>query len=274
MTKNTSISVIVPVHNEELRVSKGINRICEYLDGKNYDYEVIIAEDGSIDNTIRIVQDLQKRNSRIRLISSKEKLGKGRAIANAIFSVEKKIVAYMDVDLAADPSELERLFVHINDYDIVLGSRLLRGSLPPIKRPLYRTVFSFFYSKFFQILFHNPIVDPQCGFKLFRTDVATKLFKDITTSGFAFDSEVVVKAYSLGFQIIEVPIIWSHEKASKLRVSQQVREMGKDLLRIWYESHVLWLNNQKIYPQKKGSRLGALLYWILKTAKGNNVHNI
>lgn len=262
--KDLSISVIVPVHNEELRVHRGINRICQYLDEKNYDYEVIITEDGSTDNTINIIQDLQKNNNKIKLISSQKRLGKGKAISNAMFSSEKKFVAYMDVDLAADPSELERLFNEITDYDIAIGSRLLRGSLPPIKRPFYRTFFSFFYSRFFRILFRNPIVDPQCGFKLFRNEVAVKLFKDITTSGFAFDSEVVVKAYSLGFQIIEVPIIWSHEKASKLRVSQQMREMGKDLLRIWYESHVLWLNSQKVYPQKRGSYFGMVLYWILK----------
>lgn len=261
---NTSISIIVPVHNEELRVSKGINRICEYLDEWEYEYEILVAEDGSVDDTVSIVQNLQKDNDRIRLISSKNRLGKGGAITNAMFFAQKNNIAYMDVDLAADPSELERLLNEINDYDIAIGSRLLRGSLPPIKRPFYRTVFSFFYSRFFGILFHNPIVDPQCGFKLFRKEIVQELFRDITTTGFAFDSEVIVKAYSLGFRIVEVPIIWSHEKASKLRVSQQMREMGKDLLRIWYESHVLWLDKQKVYPQKKGSRLGMLLFWILK----------
>lgn len=254
----------MPVHNEEPRVSKGINRICEYLNGKKYEYEILVAEDGSIDNTVGIIQNLQESDHRIRLISSQKRLGKGRAIANAMFFAKKKFVAYMDVDLAADPSELERLFNEINDYDIAIGSRLLRGSLPPIKRPFYRSFFSFFYSRFFRVLFHNPIVDPQCGFKLFREQIVRELFKDITTTGFAFDSEVIVKAYSLGFRIIEVPIIWSHEKASKLRVSQQMREMGKDLLRIWYESHVLWLNKQKVYPQKKGTRLGMMLFWILK----------
>lgn len=259
-----SVSIIVPVHNEEARVKKGINRICEYLDGEKYEYEILVAEDGSVDNTVSIIQDLQSKNDKIRLISSKEKLGKGRAIVNAMFFAKNKFVAYMDVDLAAEPSELERLFKEISNSDIVIGSRLLRGSLPQIKRPFYRSFFSFFYSKFFRILFRNPIVDPQCGFKLFRKEIVPELFKDIRTSGFAFDSEVVVKAYSLGFRIAEVPIIWSHEKASTLHVTKQIREMGKDLLRIWYESHVLWLNREKVYPQKKGSRLGILLFWILK----------
>jgi len=262
-TEKKHISLIVPVHNEELRIRKGICRICDYFKINGYEYEILITEDGSTDKTLEIAQDLQNKNNKIRLHSSKKRLGKGRAISNSMLLAKKEFVAYMDVDLAADPSELERLFNKINDYDIAIGSRLLRGTLPPIERPFYRAFFSFFYSRFFRILFHNPIIDPQCGFKLFRKEIVSELFKDISTTGFAFDSEVIVKASSLDYKIVEVPIIWSHEKASKLRVSQQMREMGKDLLRIWYKYHVLWVNNQDVYPQKRGSRIGSLLFWFL-----------
>jgi len=262
-TKKKQISLIVPVHNEELRIEKGISRICDYFETNGYDYEILITEDGSTDKTVEIAQDLQNKNNKIIVHSSRKKIGKGRAISNSIVLAKKEFIAYIDVDLAADPSELERLFDKINNYDIAIGSRLLRGDLPPIERPFYRTFFSFFYSRFFRILFRNPIIDPQCGFKLFRKETVSELFKNITTSGFAFDSEVIVKAYSLNYKIVEVPIIWSHEKASKLRVSQQMKEMGKDLLKIWYESHILWINNQNVYPQKKGSLIGRLLFWIL-----------
>jgi len=263
-TEKKHISLIVPVHNEELRIRKGICRICDYFEINGYEYEILITEDGSTDKTVEIAQDLQNTNNKIRLHSSKKKMGKGKAISNSMLLAKKEFVAYMDVDLAADPSELERLFNKINDYDIAIGSRLLRGTLPPIERPFYRAFFSFFYSRFFRILFRNPIIDPQCGFKLFRKEIVSELFKDISTTGFAFDSEVIVKAYSLDYKIVEVPIIWSHEKASQLRVSQQMREMGKDLLRIWYKYHVLWVNNQDVYPQKRGSRIGSLLFWFLR----------
>ena len=265
--KKISISIVVPVHNEEKRAKRGILRICEYLENKKFQYEILVAEDGSVDNTVKIIEDLSRNNEKIKLISSIKRLGKGRAISKAIMYAKNDYVAYMDVDLAADPSELERLFKKINEYDIAIGSRLLRGDLSPIERPFYRTVTSFFYSKFFQLLFHNSIVDPQCGFKLFRKEIVFELFKDIKTIGFAFDSEVIIKALSLDLKIIEVPIIWSHEKASKLLVSEQIKKMGKELLMIWYESHVLWLKGEKIYPQKKGSKSGMLLFWILKRIK-------
>jgi len=263
-TEKRHISLIVPVHNEELRIRRGICRICDYFEINGYEYEILITEDGSTDKTVEIAQDLQNTNNKIILHSSKKRIGKGRAISNSMLLAKKEFVAYMDVDLAADPSEFERLFNKINDYDIVIGSRLLRGTLPPIERPFNRTFFSFFYSRFFRILFRNPIIDPQCGFKLFRKEIVSELFKNISTTGFAFDSEVIVKAYSLNYKIVEVPIIWSHDKASQLLVRQQMIEMGKDLFRIWYESHVLWINNQNVYPQKRGSRIGRLLFWVLR----------
>jgi glycosyltransferase involved in cell wall biosynthesis len=265
--KNYNISIVVPVHNEELRVERGILRICEYFDSKKYDYEVIIAEDGSKDKTVELIEGLAKRNSRIIVISSSNRLGKGRAISEAMLHAKKDFVGYMDVDLAADPSEFERLIERIRDYDIAIGSRLLRESLPAINRPFYRTVTSFFYSRFYRILFHNFIVDPQCGFKLFKKDIIQKLFSEIKTTGFAFDSEVIVKAFSLDLRIIEVAIMWSHEKASKLKVSEQIQQMGKELIMIWYESHVLWLEGKKIYAQKRGSIFGKFLFWIVKMIK-------
>ena len=82
----------------------------------------------------------------------------------------------MDADLATDPSEFEKLIDEIVNNDIVIGSRIIRGTLPPIKRPFYRTIFSHSYSKFFRMLFRIQIYDPQCGFKLFRKEVIPKLF--------------------------------------------------------------------------------------------------
>ena len=269
MTEKTdyNISIIVPVHNEELRVEKGILRICEYFDGRKYDYEIIIAEDGSKDKTVKIIRELEKKNSRIKVISSSNRLGKGRAISEAMIHAVKDFVGYMDVDLAADPMEFERLLQSIREYDIAIGSRLLRGSLPAIERPFYRTVTSFFYSRFYRILFHNSIVDPQCGFKLFKKEIVADLFSGIKTTGFAFDSEVIAKAFSLNLKIIEIPIIWSHEKASKLKVSEQMQQLGKELIMIWYNAHIQWLKGEKIYPQKRGSSFGKLLFWMIKISK-------
>jgi len=109
---------------------KSIERLIEYCNSQNWDYEVVIVEGGSTDATINVIHDLISKDNRIKLISNKERLGKGRAIKRGVFTAEKKYIGYMDADLSADPSELNRLLLFIDQFDIVIGSRILRGELP------------------------------------------------------------------------------------------------------------------------------------------------
>ncbi len=108
-----------------------------------------------------------------------------------------------------------------------------------------------------------PILDPQCGFKIFKRENVLSLFREVHITGFAFDSEVLVKAYWIDLKIKEVPIIWNYDYATKISVFDQVNAMGKSLLKIWYESHLLWLQNISTYPQKRGSLQAKLLFSLL-----------
>ena len=257
------ISIIIPAYNEEKRIPQCLERLTRYCNEQEWDYEVIVAEDGSTDNTVKIVKDFASHDNRVKLLSFPERLGKGGAIKNAMFHATKDYVCFMDVDLSADVAELERLIPFVNHYEIIIGSRRLRGNLPPIESPFYRKIFSSLYSKFFRILFRMPIHDTQCGFKLFKTSIVSKLFKEIHTTGFAFDAEILVKASWLSLRIKEVPIIWKYDPNTKVSVYKQVREMGSSLLHIWYESHLLWLENKSTYPEKRGTIQSSILFRIL-----------
>jgi hypothetical protein len=115
----------------------------------------------------------------------------------------------------------------------------------------------------FRTLFRIPIHDPQCGLKLFRRDITPKLFGDVTVLGFAFDTDLIVKAHAQGLRVKEVPINWSHGKFSTVSVVDEIKSMGLDLLSVWYSSHLLWKQNKTVYPQKKGSIYGRLLFALL-----------
>jgi hypothetical protein len=114
-------------------------------------------------------------------------------------------------------------------------------------------LFSFFYSVLFRILFCIPVHDTQCGFKLFRRNAAEILFNDLRTSKFAFDSEIIVRAFISGLKVKEVPITWIHDRSSsKIQIVQQAKDMGRDLLSIWYQSHMHLhntKNNKEIGPR-------------------------
>jgi dolichyl-phosphate beta-glucosyltransferase len=238
-TVNLSITIIIPAYNEEKRLLSSMQRIIEYCTSQNWDYEVVIVEDGSTDRTLNVIHDLISKDNRIKLISNKERLGKGRAIKHGVFTAEKKYVSYMDADLSADPSELERLLPFIGEFDIVVGSRILRGELPPIYRPFIRSFLSHCYSKLFRTMFRTvSVYDPQCGLKLFKCHPAHTLFSQTETDGFAFDCEVLVKASKLGLTIKEVPIIWKHSYGSKVSLLHEIVVMAKDLLLVWFKDKV------------------------------------
>jgi dolichyl-phosphate beta-glucosyltransferase len=238
--------------------------VLAYLNEKRWDCELIVVEDGSTDRTCSIVNDFNSHDKRVKLLSLPTHLGKGGSIASAaLFTATKEFVTYMDVDLAAEPPELERLLDSIDGYDIVIGSRILRGNLPPIKRPIHRSVFSHLYSKLFRTLFRIPVYDPQCGFKLFRADITEKLLNEINIAGFAFDTDIIVKAWYLGLRIKEVPINWTHGKSSTLNVVTEIRSMALDLFSIWYDYHLIWKKKGKSYPQKRGSIWGKALFALL-----------
>jgi glycosyltransferase involved in cell wall biosynthesis len=271
-TRVSEISIIIPVYNEEERIERCLSRTIEYFATQAPDYEIIVAEDGSTDGTLRVIRHFQSKNKRIRLINSPERLGKGAAVRNAVFKAQKQYIGYMDCDLAADPSEFERLIKYLREgYDLAIGSRMLRGNLPKIKRPFTRSIFSFLYSILFRFLFDIPVSDPQCGFKLFKKEEVQTLLGNLETSGFAFDSEIVVKASLSGLKIREVPIIWAHDKASKIKISRQIKAMGIDLMSIWYNIHRSLLAekgirnyNHKINGAPRWFRIFLMIYHLRK----------
>jgi glycosyltransferase involved in cell wall biosynthesis len=265
--ENTSISIILPVFNEERVIRRCIERLLSYCKEKTWDFEIIFVEDGCTDNTPSIVNKYALNESCVKMMNLPTRLGKGGSIISAVLHCQlKEYVAYMDSDLAADPSELERLLEYIKDYDVILGSRILRENLSPVQRPLHRSFFSHMYSRIFRALFRIPIQDPQCGLKLFRRDIITKLFSEITILGFAFDSDLIVKAYTQGLRVKEVPINWIHGNFSTVSVLNEIESMGLDLLSIWYSSHLLWRQKREVYPQKKGSIYGRLLFAFLSVS--------
>jgi dolichyl-phosphate beta-glucosyltransferase len=264
-----SISVIVPVYNEENRINACLQRLRSYCINKSWDFEIIVVEDGSSDNTTKIVKKYKSLDSRISLLSLPARLGKGGSIAAAaLLSSSKEYMAYLDADLAADPSELDRMVPYLGDHDIVIGSRILRDNLPRIKRPFHRALFSQLYSRIFRILFRMPIYDAQCGIKLFRSIILPELLRKTTISGFAFDTDLIVTAYSLGMSIKEIPVNWVHGKSSTVNVLTEIRSMGLDLLSIWYKWHLRWEQGKVCYPQKKGSIFGRCLFGLLSHIDG------
>lgn len=210
------ISVIIPLYNEEQCVEKAIRAVADFFKTENY--EIIAVDDGSTDNTTQIVKSLQKEFSGLRLVALPKNQGKGAAVKNGVLSAQKEWILFLDADLSTDPSELKNFIPFMIDYDIIIGSRAIRGSKILKSQNVLRVLAGKFGNKFIKIFFGLPFNDTQCGFKLFNRRTI-KVFHKQTINRWGFDMELLFLAKKYGFRIKEAPVNWTNDERSLVTIS-------------------------------------------------------
>jgi glycosyltransferase involved in cell wall biosynthesis len=219
------LSIVIPAHNEADHI-RGLLEAFSVFSG----VELIVAEDASTDGTQNIVQEFAGRNNDVVLSSCDTLTGKGAAVKRGLKLAKGDVLGFIDGDGSIHPKELMRVAATIDDgADLAVGSRDLRTSVIVRPQPLSRRVSGSIYSLLARALLDTHIKDFQCGCKVFRRDVWHSL--TITCDGFAFDTELIAKAHEKGFVIIEVPITWSNQSNSKVRISRDVLPMLKCILK-------------------------------------------
>jgi glycosyltransferase involved in cell wall biosynthesis len=219
------LSVVIPAHNEADHI-RGLLEAFSVFSG----VELIVAEDASTDGTQNIVQEFAGRNNDVVLSSCDKLTGKGAAVKRGLKLAKGDVLGFIDGDGSIHPKELMRVAATIDDgADLAVGSRDLRTSVIVRPQPLSRRVSGSIYSLLARALLDTHIKDFQCGCKVFRRDVWHSL--TITCDGFGFDTELIAKAHKEGFVIIEVPITWSNQFNTKVRITRDVLPMLKCLLK-------------------------------------------
>jgi glycosyltransferase involved in cell wall biosynthesis len=226
------ISVLLPAHNEAMQIEKCIREVDRAVSSFSDSYEIIVAEDGSTDGTDRILTGLLNAVPNLTFQHSTVRLGKGKAIKNALSSAQGEVIVFMDVDLATNLDCLPQVLRLVEQKGgIAIGSRHVEGSR--VQRRVSRTLFSLTYNLLVRALFLDNVHDHQCGFKAMRHEVVEAL-GDIKSNGFFFDTEMILRCKNLGFPIFEVAVEWSENRAqstSKVRLFHDAARMGLDLLK-------------------------------------------
>jgi len=219
LVKIMYVSVIVPVYNESMIINENINKLKRYLESNFAKYEIILVDDGSTDKTVQLASE-----ENILIISLGKNKGKGAAVCQGMRYAEGDYAFFIDCDLPYPLSFVDENIHLLNSCNIVVGRR--SG-----KYPLIRRVASATYNKIAFMLFHIDVSDLQCGIKGFDKTAYKSLFRDCKTEGFAFDTEILVRAKKLGFKITERPALLNHRKASGVNLKGAVKMLW-DVIKI------------------------------------------
>ena len=234
MSKNIYLSIIIPAYNEQERLPLTLSKIHSYCNSQSYNYEVLVVDDGSTDNTIRVVTDNPLSEAgRLRILKNQRNRGKGYSVKRGVMASKGDYVLFSDADLSTPIGEVEKLFSALNErFDIAIGSRSIKGAQIKEHQPLYREYMGKFFNRLVRIFAFKGIIDTQCGFKLFKGTLARDIAAQMRVDGFAFDVEMLYLARRSGCRIEEVPIIWVNSPQSKVDPLRDSLKMLLDIISI------------------------------------------
>jgi dolichyl-phosphate beta-glucosyltransferase len=195
-----------------------------------------MVDDGSTDGTRQVMDGAAERNSRVRLEALPSNRGKGRALAAGVAVARGQEVLVTDADLSTPIEELEKLEAALKaGAGVAIASRAVRGSRVEIPQPIYRVLMGKVFNLIVQAVLLPGIWDTQCGFKLFRAEVAHPVFAALTTDGFGYDPEVLYLAKRRGVKIVEVPVVWRHSAPTKVMAIRSSLDMFKHVVRVKFK---------------------------------------
>ena len=227
------LSVVIPCFNEEQRLPRTIEQIERYLDARQTAYELILVDDGSSDGTRRLMDEASRKHSGVRVQALPQNRGKGRALATGVQAATGDEILVTDADLSTPIEEFDKLQAALDGgAGIAIASRALRGSRVEVSQPIYRVLMGKGFNLIVQAVLLPGIWDTQCGFKLFRGDVAHRVFAALITDGFGYDPEVLYRARKQGVKIVEVPVVWRNSAPTKVSAVRSSLDMLKHVVRV------------------------------------------
>lgn len=225
------LSVVVPAYNEALRIGASLEKIREFLQTRNYPAELIVVDDGSSDETPEILEEIREHSPSLRILRNEPNRGKGYSVRRGVLEARGELVLFTDADLSAPIEEANKLIGALESEraDAAVGSRALERRLIGIRQPPYREYAGRIFNLLVRLFTGLKIRDTQCGLKLFRRETTRRAFELQRVEGFGFDPEVLFLIQRLGGKIVEVPVRWNDNPATKVHFLRDSTRMFLDL---------------------------------------------
>jgi dolichyl-phosphate beta-glucosyltransferase len=227
------LSLIIPAYNEATRLPPYLRSIREYFSRVGFGYEVIVVDDGSGDNLADVIRNTAASWPELRLMQLDSNQGRGQAIRSAAAVACGNLHLYADAD-GATPIDQERTLRQAIDSgaDVAVGSRMIAQPGIQRRRMFHRALMGKTFSGLTRLLLGSCVRDSQCGFKMWRREVGVNLLGICKENGYLLDTELVLFAQRLGYQVSEVPVSWHEVPGSKVRLVRDSWRMFCGLCRL------------------------------------------
>lgn len=225
-----SISVVIPAFNEEKRLPDTLRSLKSLCEGSGVwlsVVEVLVVDDGSVDQTEACVTVLAKEWPLLRLIRLGKNCGKGAAVRRGLLEACGDWILIADADMATPWEELERLLAWKDRADLIMGSRGLPDSQVEVRQHWVRQSMGKAFNRFQRLVVGLSFQDTQCGFKLLRNDLIFRqqVLPKLQVDRFSWDVELILWMQKAQKKVAEVPVRWQHKESSRVRIIRDSLEM-------------------------------------------------
>ncbi|MBW1994012.1 MAG: glycosyltransferase family 2 protein [Deltaproteobacteria bacterium] len=213
------LSIVIPAYNEESRIVRTIENTLAYLNKQSYQSEILVISDGSTDRTKHIVENGFKpgRKVAIKAYEYHPNRGKGYAVRFGMLKSSGEHIMFMDADYSVPVEEIEKgLKLLRHGADIAIGSRTIYGAVVLVHQNFFRQLSAKIYTFIQNCYLGIPYKDTQCGFKVFKSQAAKKLFQEQRLDSVIFDQEILWLAKKYGLKVMEFPVRWRHVEGSRI----------------------------------------------------------
>ena len=210
------LSVIIPSYKEGKRIGRNLMEIKKYLDAQKFSNEILVVVDGSPDNTAEIARSYMGKIDNLKVIDNKKNHGKGYVVRQGLLESNGELRVFLDADGSTSITHLNTFLPQFKKgYDVVIGSRDIKGARIAVHQPKYREIMGDMGNWLIRIvlgLWRYP--DTQCGFKMLNEKAAKAVASRMVIDRFGFDFELIILAKKLGFHIKQMPVTWMNEEGS------------------------------------------------------------
>jgi len=235
------LSVVIPSYNESTNIKRRVlDEVLDYLKKQDYEWEILLSDDGSTDDTVVGLKKFAKKDKRI-LVLENVHAGKGPTVQAGILKAKGEWVLFTDFDQSTPIAQIEKLWKFKDSHQVIIGSREIKGAKRD-KEPLHRHIMGKGFNFLVQTLAIPGIYDTQCGFKMFTNKIAHDIFSKLVVYGRqkersdaftgAFDVEALFLARKKGLGIKEVPITWHHNETDRVSPIKDSLRMLRDIIKI------------------------------------------